>query len=337
MIGLSIKIRIVRLTFLEHIVNGSQKHSGDGNNCFLVSSPLFQSKVAADFRKLFSPNSVKRTLSEQRLEIGPCAADSGAFFFPALSLFCGIVCLFPQAYSIKLHLAALVAPVFHSLWCLGTQRKGMVIKMESFGDKIIALRKEQGLSQDDLAKKLNVSRQTISNWETNKTAPSIDLIEEISSALNISSSAFLDKNSELIDGAQGNCSRGYYLLLSAVVLISAIHMVLGMMGKVPLFCVIVSPLFIMAFCLIMTTSFTTSIKNNDFTMIAGYKKRDSVTQTTAQLKFILLLCGVFAIVCELLFFLVYYSEQQMFGSIAIFGVYILFVVSITAIGKFKYS
>ena len=43
---------------------------------------------------------------------------------------CSVVCLFPQAHSNKLRLAALEAPVFHSLWCLAAQRKGMVIKMD---------------------------------------------------------------------------------------------------------------------------------------------------------------------------------------------------------------
>ena len=37
------------------------------------------------------------------------------------------------------------------------------------GTKLKKARKNYGLSQDDLALKLFLSRQTISNWETNKT------------------------------------------------------------------------------------------------------------------------------------------------------------------------
>lgn len=33
-------------------------------------------------------------------------------------------------------------------------------------DKIIGLRKSNGMSQEDLAEKLNVSRQAISRWES---------------------------------------------------------------------------------------------------------------------------------------------------------------------------
>ncbi len=43
---------------------------------------------------------------------------------------CSVVCLLPQAYSNKLRLAALEVPGFIFLWCLGAQRKGMVINME---------------------------------------------------------------------------------------------------------------------------------------------------------------------------------------------------------------
>lgn len=34
-----------------------------------------------------------------------------------------------------------------------------------FADKILMLRKSRGMSQEELAEKLNVSRQAISRWE----------------------------------------------------------------------------------------------------------------------------------------------------------------------------
>lgn len=41
------------------------------------------------------------------------------------------------------------------------------------GNKIFNLRKEAGFSQEQLAEKLNVTRQTISNWECGQTTPDI--------------------------------------------------------------------------------------------------------------------------------------------------------------------
>lgn len=50
----------------------------------------------------------------------------------------------------------------------------------TLGEKIIVLRKEQGLTQYDLAEKLYVSRNAISKWETNNGYPNIDNIIAIS-------------------------------------------------------------------------------------------------------------------------------------------------------------
>lgn len=41
----------------------------------------------------------------------------------------------------------------------------------AFGEKLFKLRKEKGLSQEDLAEKLNTSRQAISKWENGQGFP----------------------------------------------------------------------------------------------------------------------------------------------------------------------
>ena len=47
----------------------------------------------------------------------------------------------------------------------------------NIGEKLYELRKEKNLSQEEVAEKLNVSRQTVSKWETNQTTPDFDKIE----------------------------------------------------------------------------------------------------------------------------------------------------------------
>ena len=41
----------------------------------------------------------------------------------------------------------------------------------NLGERIVALRKERNISQGDLAKRLNVSRQAVSKWEQGQSSP----------------------------------------------------------------------------------------------------------------------------------------------------------------------
>ena len=54
------------------------------------------------------------------------------------------------------------------------------------GKKILELRKKENLSQEQLAKKMNVTRQTISKWELNETTPDIKQAKELSKLFKIS-------------------------------------------------------------------------------------------------------------------------------------------------------
>ncbi len=54
------------------------------------------------------------------------------------------------------------------------------------GDAILRLRKEHKLSQEQLAEKIGVTRQTISNWELGETSPNPDQLKLLSKVLNVS-------------------------------------------------------------------------------------------------------------------------------------------------------
>ncbi len=56
----------------------------------------------------------------------------------------------------------------------------------NIGEKIFKLRKDQKLSQEQLAEKVGVTRQTISNWELNETVPDTNQLIVLSKTLNIS-------------------------------------------------------------------------------------------------------------------------------------------------------
>lgn len=64
----------------------------------------------------------------------------------------------------------------------------------NFGNKLVKFRKENKLSQEELADKLGVSRQTISNWELNVTKPDVDYIKKISKIFCVSIDEMLNND-----------------------------------------------------------------------------------------------------------------------------------------------
>lgn len=64
----------------------------------------------------------------------------------------------------------------------------------SLGEKILKLRKQKGLSQEELGDRIKVTRQTISNWELNETSPNPEQLKSLSRELNISIDELLDND-----------------------------------------------------------------------------------------------------------------------------------------------
>lgn len=56
----------------------------------------------------------------------------------------------------------------------------------NIGEKIVELRKGNNYTQEKLADKLNITRQTLSNWESNITSPDLEQAKRIAELFNIS-------------------------------------------------------------------------------------------------------------------------------------------------------
>ena len=52
-------------------------------------------------------------------------------------------------------------------------------------ERLVQLRKDHGLSQNDLAEKLNVSRQAISKWESGQSTPDLDKLLALSQCFGV--------------------------------------------------------------------------------------------------------------------------------------------------------
>lgn len=64
-------------------------------------------------------------------------------------------------------------------------RKKKVVQMK-LNEKLIKLRKENGLSQEEFSNMINVSRQSVSKWENGEVIPDVNKITEIVKKFNVS-------------------------------------------------------------------------------------------------------------------------------------------------------
>jgi transcriptional regulator with XRE-family HTH domain len=69
----------------------------------------------------------------------------------------------------------------------------------STGEKIYELRKKKNMSQEELAQVLNVSRQTISKWETGESNPDFDKIVPLCNFFEISTDEFLRGSNPILE------------------------------------------------------------------------------------------------------------------------------------------
>ena len=66
------------------------------------------------------------------------------------------------------------------------------MNQQAIGQFLKELRKEKGITQENLAEMLNVSNRSISRWENGKTLPDFDLLIELANYYEISIDEILD-------------------------------------------------------------------------------------------------------------------------------------------------
>lgn len=68
----------------------------------------------------------------------------------------------------------------------------------SVGERLLQLRNQKGMTQEDLAEYLNVSRQSVSKWELNKTLPDVEKLMQLSELYGVTLD-YLVKGIELVE------------------------------------------------------------------------------------------------------------------------------------------
>ena len=77
-------------------------------------------------------------------------------------------------------------------------------------EKIMDLRKQRGWSQEELESRLDVSRQSVSKWESAASVPDLDKIIRISEIFGVSTDFLLKDENEQKDLYEGSLSSVLY-------------------------------------------------------------------------------------------------------------------------------
>ena len=118
------------------------------------------------------------------------------------------------------------------------------------GKKLKNARVQSGMTQENVAEKINVSRQTISNWETEKSYPDIMSVIELSNLYSISLDDLLKGDEKMIEHLEESTNvvksnkklTGAILLnIILMILLIALNMLLpeGTYYLVIVFCVVI--------------------------------------------------------------------------------------------------
>ena len=133
------------------------------------------------------------------------------------------------------------------------------------GEKIKTHREKQNISQDELALKVFVSRQTISNWETNKSYPDIKSLTMLSNIFHVTLDDFIKGDIEEMKRIVSKEKIEKFNIMSYIFLV---EMLIVMFSAYPLF-TLDGYIGVIIWALFFVITFVTAIviekfkKNND--------------------------------------------------------------------------
>ena len=68
---------------------------------------------------------------------------------------------------------------------------------ETFGQRLARLRREKGLTQEEIAEKIGISPQAVSKWENDVSSPDISIIISLSEILDVTTDELLGRNENI--------------------------------------------------------------------------------------------------------------------------------------------
>ena len=133
------------------------------------------------------------------------------------------------------------------------------------GNKILELRKKANLSQEQLAEKMHVTRQTISKWELNDTTPDIKQAKELSKIFNVSLDELTDNDIKDITVEKlSNTEKLAGLILKILKVLGIIFIILVILDIV---------------ALILFTTLRTTTLTEEYTSVEMHCHKDNILYT----------------------------------------------------------
>lgn len=181
---------------------------------------------------------------------------------------------------------------------------------KNVADNIVTLRKKHGLSQEQFAEKISVSRQAVSNWERGISVPDVETLNRIAKLFDTDLSAMVTGESSGTEKSKDTLRcRTALLLASAVLMI--VHFILAFSGRISMFPVVIGPGFLVGMSVLIHFVFRHTTAQNDFSIIAGFdKKKDNAEIVRKQLATIDLLNLTVVFLLNILFFAMYASPED---------------------------
>ncbi|MCI6028344.1 MAG: helix-turn-helix domain-containing protein [Clostridiales bacterium] len=201
---------------------------------------------------------------------------------------------------------------------------------KNLADNIVTLRKKHGLSQEQFAEKISVSRQTVSNWERGIAVPDVETLNLIAKLFDTDLSAIVNGENSGTEKQKDTLRHRTALLLASAALM-IVHFILAFSGKIYMFPVVIVPGLLVGLSALIHFAFRHTTAQNDFSIIAGFdKKKDNIEIVRKQLATIDLLNLAVVFLFNILFFAMYVSpEDSLHISNMIFlGIYILTFITI---------
>lgn len=207
----------------------------------------------------------------------------------------------------------------------------------NLGEKLIQLRKQNNMSQEELSEKLNISRQAISNWERNKTQPDIYTLQNICAIFNVEINSILGSNPSAYETSSYKHSRHLstivYLINASLSLLFTIY-ILAISTVENRFIGLCFLLIAFIMSTIIFITFESLLSNSNFSLIDSFTRGLNLNKNA--LKKLLYSIELFYLTASLALALLifigvifnlssFYNTLVLFAHLMNFIVYILFI------------